>query len=73
MIEQALEQASPKMIALGVVVVFIVFKMVGAITQEVKIRRLGGHAQRVKGSRWAPFGMLRHPTLPLERHLANSR
>lgn len=54
MIEDLIEQTSPKTLALGVVGVWVVILVGRRIAKERKIQALGGHASKVKT--WVPYG-----------------
>jgi hypothetical protein len=54
MINEILERASPKTLAIAVVAIFVLFKITQWIKAELKIRALGGHAPKVRT--FLPYG-----------------
>jgi hypothetical protein len=54
MLEQVLEQTSPKTIALACLGLYILVAVAQWLAEERKIRALGGHAK--KAPTWLPYG-----------------
>jgi hypothetical protein len=54
MIEEILEHASPKLVVVTVFVIFALVKVSQWVTNEWKIRALGGHTRRART--WLPWG-----------------
>jgi hypothetical protein len=55
MIEQILQQTSPKTITIACVLIYTLVKVAGWLNIELKIRALGGHAPKAKT--WLPWGI----------------
>lgn len=54
MIQNILEQASPKTLAIAIVFTFTLVRLASWINTEYKIRSLGGRARKAKT--WLPWG-----------------
>jgi hypothetical protein len=54
MIEELLERTSPKVLVLGVIVIFVLAGLTTQVRTERQIRSLGGHTTKIKT--WLPFG-----------------
>jgi hypothetical protein len=63
MIEDILEHASPKLVVVAVVAILALVKVTQWITNEWKIRALGGHTHRIRT--WLPGGV--YPLLIVSR------